>query len=409
VRCGTAWHPGTKATSRADTATPAASPPENAAPAPEATDLEYVYNQACKLICKRRSATTDNDGTATMAEADTPASLTIDDVAHLAGVSVSSARNYFSRPQVLSAPTHARIKAAVAQTGYVPRGSLAGLGRRQLGRLGFEVPRGEDPAHNPVFNQLLLGLLWSATTAGYRLQPFVTGKEPGSRAPHYQQLWEQREVAGFILTDLADDDERVTYLQATQVPFVLFGRLREERGYCWVDTDNAAGSILAVQHLAQQGHQHIAYLGWPASDAVADRRLAGYRQGLATAGNLSEVIAVQSYGQPAVEQALELLHRSPRPTAVVCACDEFAYDTIRAAAALGLAVGGGSGRLAVVGCDDSALAARTLPTLSSLRQPIGRLADRAIDLLTAKLANPRFEAHVLEPPQLIIRESSSAT
>jgi DNA-binding LacI/PurR family transcriptional regulator len=344
-----------------------------------------------------------------MREADSPGSLTIEDVAQLAGVSVSSARNYFSRPQVLSTQTHARIKAAVQQTGYVPRGSPTGLGRRQLGRIGFEVPRGEDPATNPIFNQLLLSLLWSARAAGYRLQPFVTGKEPGSRAPHYQQLWEQREVAGFIVADLADDDERVAYLQATQVPFVLVGRLQEESGYCWADTDNAAGSILAVQHLAGRGHRRIAYLGWPATDAVADRRLAGYRQGLAAAGNLPEVIAVQTYGQPAVEQSHQLLGRSPRPTAVVAACDEFAYDAIRAAVALGIEVGGGPGRLAVVGCDDSALAARTVPTLTSLRQPIGRLADRAIDLLTAKLANPRFEAHVLERPQLIVRESSSAS
>lgn len=344
-----------------------------------------------------------------MREADRPGSLTIEDVARLAGVSVSSVRNYFSRPQLLSAPTHARIKAAVAQTGYVPRGSPTGLGRRQLGRIGFEVPRGEDPADNPIFNQLLLSLLWSARATGYHLQPFVTDKEPGSRAPHYQQLWEQRHVAGFILTDLAYDDERVAYLQDTQVPFVLFGRLREETGYCWVDTDNAAGSAMAVQHLVAQGHQHIAYLGWPPSDAVADRRLEGYRLGLAAAGNLPSCIGVQSYGQPALEQAHELLHRSPRPTAVVAACDEFAYDTIRTAASIGLGVGGGPGRLAVVGCDDSALAARTVPTLTSLRQPIGRLADRAIDLLTAKLANPRFEAHVLERPQLIIRESSSAT
>jgi DNA-binding LacI/PurR family transcriptional regulator len=344
-----------------------------------------------------------------MRETDNLSSVTIEDVAHLAGVSVSSARNYFSRPQVLSAQTHARIKAAVAQTGYVPRGSPSGLGRRQLGRVGFEVPRGEDPAHNPIFNQLLLSLLWSARTAGYRLQPFVTGKEPVSRAPHYQQLWEQREVAGFILADLAYDDERVAYLQDTQVPFVLVGRLREEAGYCWVDTDNAAGSVMAVQHLAAQGHQRIAYLGWPVSDAVADRRLEGYRLGLAAAGNLPACIQVQTYGQPALEQARDLLRRSPAPTAVVAACDEFAYDTIRAAAALGLQIGGAPGRLAVVGCDDSALAPRTVPTLSSLRQPIGRLADRAIDLLTAKIANPRFEAHVLERPQLIVRESSSAS
>ncbi len=344
-----------------------------------------------------------------MREADRQSGLTIADVARLADVSVSSARNYFSRPQTLSAQTHARIKAAVQQTGYVPRGSLAGLSRRQLGRIGFEVPRGEDPAGNPIFNQQLLSLLWSARAAGFQLQPFVTDKEPGSRAPHYQQLWEQREVGGFIVTDLAYDDERVAYLQDTGVPFVLFGRLREETGYCWADNDNIAGSVMAVQHLVEQGHQRIAYLGWPSSDAVADRRLEGYRLGLAAAGNLPACIEVQTYGQPALEQAHDLLCRSPRPTAVIASCDEFAYDTIRAAAAVGLAVGGGPGRIAVVGCDDSAVAARTVPTLTSLHQPIQRLADRAIDLLTAKITNPRFEAHVLERPQLIVRESSSAT
>jgi DNA-binding LacI/PurR family transcriptional regulator len=343
-----------------------------------------------------------------MREGDTPSNLTIEDVARLASVSVSSARNYFSRPEVLSAPTHARIKAAVAQTGYVPRGSPAGLSRRQLGRIGFEVPRGEDPAGNPIYNQQLLSLLWAARAAGYRLQPFVTDKEPGPRAPHYQQRWEQREVGGFVVSDPAYDDERVAYLQDAQVPFVVFGRLREDTGYCWVDNDNVAGSVMAVAHLVEQGHERIAYLGWPAGDAVADRRLEGYRLGLAAAGNLPECVEVQSYGQPAVEQAQELLGRSPRPTAVIACCDEFAYDTIRAAAALGLEVGGGPGRLAVVGCDDSAMAARTTPTLSSLRQPIQRLADRAVDLLIAKTANPRFEAHVLERPQLIIRDSSRA-
>jgi DNA-binding LacI/PurR family transcriptional regulator len=59
-----------------------------------------------------------------MREADRPGSLTIEDIARLTGV--SSARNYFSRPELLSAPPHTRIKAAVAHTGYRPRGSPAG-------------------------------------------------------------------------------------------------------------------------------------------------------------------------------------------------------------------------------------------------------------------------------------------
>lgn len=335
---------------------------------------------------------------------------TIEDVARAAGVSTSSARNYFSRPAVLSASTHARIEQAVRATGYVPRGSVGRLGRRQLGRLAFEMPRAEDPGVNPFYSQLLLALLWAAWSEGFHLHPFVTDKEPGSRVPFYRQLWSRRQVGGFVLTDAGYDDERVPWLLDTGVPFVLLSRLREEHGYCWVDNDNVGGSMTAVGHLVEGGHRRIAYLGWPAGDPVADRRLEGYRRAVGAAG-LPELVERQDYGEPALDQARRLLMRpeDERPTAVVASCDEFAYDVMRAAVRLGLLVGGGAGprRVAVVGCDDSPMAARTVPTLTTLRQPVKLLAERAVDMLAAKLRNPRFEAHALERPELIVRESTS--
>ena len=94
------------------------------------------------LICIQRSDPTETGRADAMREADRPGSLTIEDVAHLAGVSVSSARNYLSRPELLSTPTHASIKAAVAHTDYRPRGSPTGLSRRQL-RDWTAIPDGE--------------------------------------------------------------------------------------------------------------------------------------------------------------------------------------------------------------------------------------------------------------------------
>jgi LacI family transcriptional regulator, galactose operon repressor len=335
---------------------------------------------------------------------------TIEDVARAAGVSTSSARNYFSRPAVLSASTHARIEQAVRATGYVPRGSVGRLGRRQLGRLAFEMPRAEDPGVNPFYSQLLLALLWAAWSGGYHLHPFVTDKEPGSRVPFYRRLWARRQVGGFVLTDAGYDDERVPWLLDNGVPFVLLSRLREEHGYCWVDNDNVGGSVTAVGHLVEGGHRRIAYLGWPGGDPVADRRLEGYRRAVGAA-DLPELVSRPDYSEPALDQAGRLLRRpeDERPTAVVASCDEFAYDVMRTAARLGLEVGGGAGprRVAVVGCDDSPMAARTVPTLTTLRQPVKLLAERAVDMLAAKIRNPRFEAHALERPELIVRESTS--
>jgi DNA-binding LacI/PurR family transcriptional regulator len=313
---------------------------------------------------------------------------TIEDVARTAGVSTSSARNYFSRP----------------------RGGAGRRGRLRLGRLAFEMPRAEDPGVNPFYSQLLLALLWAAWSGGYQLHPFVTDKEPGSRVPFYRQLWARRQVGGFVLTDAGYDDERVPWLLEAGVPFVLLSRLREEHGYCWVDNDNVGGSVAAVGHLLRGGHRRIAYLGWPEGDPVADRRLAGYRRAVGAA-RLPELVERQDYGESALDQAARLLRlpEDERPTAVVASCDEFAYDVVRAAARAGLAVGGGAGprRVAVVGCDDSPMAARTVPTLTTLRQPVRLLAERAVDMLAAKIRNPRFEAHALERPELIVRESTS--
>jgi DNA-binding LacI/PurR family transcriptional regulator len=334
---------------------------------------------------------------------------TIEDVARAAGVSTSSARNFFSRPAVLSVRTHERIEQAVRTTGYAPRGSVGRLARRQLGRLAFELPRAEDAGVNPIYHQLLLELLWAARSGGFQLHTFVTDKEPGSRIPFYRQLWARRQVGGFLLTDAGYDDERVPWLLEAGVPFVLLSRLREEHGYCWVDNDNVGGSLMAVGHLVEGGHRRVAYLGWPGGDPVADRRLEGYRRAVAAAG-LPELVEWQDYGEPALDQAGRLLDRSvsQRPTAVVASCDEFAYDLVRAATRLGLVVAGGAvpGRVAVVGCDDAPMAARTTPTLTTLRQPVRLIAERAVDMLAAKMHNPRLEAHALARPELVVREST---
>jgi DNA-binding LacI/PurR family transcriptional regulator len=61
----------------------------------------------------------------------------------------------------------------------------------------------------------------------------------------------------------------------------------------------------------------------------------------------------------------------------------------------------------VVAFSSPHMAARTVPTLTTLRQPVRLLAERAVDMLAAKIRNPRFEAHALERPELIVRESSS--
>ena len=46
------------------------------------------------------------------------------------------------------------------------------------------------------------------------------------------------------------------------------------------------------------------------------------------------------------------------------------------------------------------------PTLTSLRQPVRLLAERAVDILRSRMADRRFDARALEVPRLVVREST---
>jgi LacI family transcriptional regulator len=98
----------------------------------------------------------------------------------------------------------------------------------------------------------------------------------------------------------------------------------------------------------------------------------------------------------------KLLALNPRPTAIFASNDEMAAGVYRAANRLGLSI---PGDLSIVGFDDGALAARLLPSLTTIRLPIrelGRIAANKI--LHPEAAGAHSMVTPLEP-HLVIRDS----
>jgi DNA-binding LacI/PurR family transcriptional regulator len=107
--------------------------------------------------------------------------------------------------------------------------------------------------------------------------------------------------------------------------------------------------------------------------------------------------------------ALGLLGGDDRPTALLCFSDVIAHGVVRAAEQLGLDV---PGDVSVVGFDDSPLARRLRPQLSTVHQDVhekGRLAASA--LLTAMADHRSGTAHqasfVVLPAELVLRASTA--
>jgi LacI family transcriptional regulator len=163
-------------------------------------------------------------------------------------------------------------------------------------------------------------------------------------------------------------------------------------------------AAVATEHFAvAHGHERIAILTNDQLPVVSRRRLQGWademaRHGLPTDG--------RSFGAPpsragGYEAAMRMLQQPDRPTAVFVEADGQAIGVIRAAVDLGLGV---PGDLAIISSEGTELAEFSVPRLSTITQPIARLATGALDLALAEGA-PGLRRLTDQEFHLVLRES----
>ena len=147
--------------------------------------------------------------------------------------------------------------------------------------------------------------------------------------------------------------------------------------------------------------------GWK---QVARERMLGYLDVLGPAG-VEPVVhrQVDNSDEEARSAATALLTLPDRPTGVLCYSDVLAHGVVRAAEDLGLSV---PGDLSVIGFDDSPLAARLRPALTTVRQDIAAKGTAAAAALTAAMRAVRDGTavpveHILLSTELVVRESTA--
>jgi DNA-binding LacI/PurR family transcriptional regulator len=216
-------------------------------------------------------------------------------------------------------------------------------------------------------------------------------------------------VDGFVLSDLGYNDPRVPVLQKLNVPLVAFGRTDDNTSFPYVDVDGCSGVRDAVEHLLDQGHRRIAFLGWPENSRVGDDRLRGYWEAMQAAGLEVDPAWVKhgsgeyDYGYACTHELLDL-PSDHRPTAIVTVFDAIAVGAIRAIEERSLMAGRD---VAVTGFDDLPVLHYLRPGLTTLRQPAWNAGQRVIEMLVNLLEGRNNEdEHLLLPPELVVRESS---
>jgi DNA-binding LacI/PurR family transcriptional regulator len=332
-------------------------------------------------------------------------------VAERSGVSVTTASRILNGRATgvpIRDDTRERVLVAAADLGYKPNLLARGLRGSRSSLIGVIARDISDPFHI----QVLQGINEITRAREFRLFLGHVDYRPDI-ALTYGSMFERSHADGIIvLGDLADGAQAFADL-TVQHRFVVGVSDRVGPGlFPGVYSDSGEGTRLALQHLWELGHRRIICVSDP---GTADQLLrADLYERFMTERGVADLIVSHRISQPDPEPSyrlgLELFESGdgrPIPTAIYATSDTIAIGLLRAAYQTGVVV---PHQVSIVGFDNIAIAAYTVPPLTTVSQAgveMGRTAaSLLLDMIEADWTGDRVEDIVLDPT-LIVRDTTA--
>ena len=330
--------------------------------------------------------------------------LTINDVARLANLSKKTVSRVINNSPMLRQETRERVLAIIEEVGYQPDPQARGLAFRRSFLIGLIY----DNPNAQYIIDMQQGILDVIRGSGYELVVYPCDRHHPSFLADVRQFIERQRLFGVVLPPRGSEDEGLVrllgeigcpYARVAAVSLDLPGRM--------IVTHDRKAAAEAARHLADLGHRVIGHIAGPASFRSAHERHRGLIEGLAGRGVAFDGRYYAEGGytfESGVLCARRLLALDPRPTAIFAGNDEMAAGVYRAAYEAGLDI---PGDLSVVGYDDSPIASKVWPALTSVRLPIREMGGLAARKLLAQAPGAAVEPQEFSvSPSLVVRQST---
>lgn len=329
---------------------------------------------------------------------------TLNDVARLAGVSVSTASKAINGRAEVAPSTRERVLRAAAELSFQPNALARGLISGRTRTIGLLT----DELGGRFAIPILLGV--ENALADEQMSVLLCdARGDAARRRHYISTLLARQVEGFIV--LGDDnDVRSSLAGEIPVPVVYVYGESDSPEDLSVLADDEGGARLVVEHLVAAGRTRIGHITGPRTYRAARDRAHGLRQALTDRGLPQSGGATmhgdwsQRWGRQA---ARLLLERAPDTDAVFCGNDQIAVGVADALHELGHRV---PGDVAVVGYDNwEEFATDCRPPLTTVDLDLEHMGTVAARLLFRALEGTRPSGVVRHPCRLVVRESTTGT
>jgi DNA-binding LacI/PurR family transcriptional regulator len=328
---------------------------------------------------------------------------TVHDVAVEAGVSRGTVSRYVNGERYVSAAAREAIRAAIAKVGYVPNTAARNLVMQRSQNVGFIV---HEPhalfIEDPNIGAILLGANAALSEADHQMAVLIADSERDTdRVARYLS---GGFVDGVIIVSARANDPITRVIDRLSLPAAYVGHPPGAATASFVVIDNRGSARAITERLMATGRSRIGMIAAALDrDSGADR-LAGFRDALGGRFDEALVEPVPLYSYSSGRAGMEaLLDRAPDLDGVFAASDAVAAGAVEALRASGRRVPEDVG---IVGFDDSAWARRTIPALSTVRQPAGGLGRTAAELVLEQIRGEAAPAEVLLECEIVWRDSA---
>ncbi|MGK5445961.1 LacI family DNA-binding transcriptional regulator [Streptomyces radiopugnans] len=340
---------------------------------------------------------------------------TLEDVAREAGVSRATVSRVVNGIRNVDPAIQDVVRDAIRRTGYTPNRAARSLVTRRAETIALVVSGAGDDSESeqnafaarmladPFFGRVVSGVVGFLRPRS--MYPVLMFAETEAARRQVVAYLRQGSADGALVFSTHAEDPLPALLAAEGLPCALFARPVPPAPVTYVDVAHRDGARLAAEHLLARGCRRVATITGPLDLPAAQDRLAGFRDTMARHGHPYVPMAEGGFTADSGRTAMAwLLAEHPGVDGVFAANDLMAQGACEALRDVGRRV---PEDVAVIGFDDSGVAAACRPPLTTVRQPMEEMAATMARLLQEQIEGVRTEpTSVIFDAELVVRASA---
>lgn len=329
---------------------------------------------------------------------------TMEEIANKAGVSQATVSRVINGNDSVNPVLREKVMAWVRKLDYQPNATARSLVQNKSNLLGVIIP----DISNPYFSEVVQAIEEEAERNGYNIILCNSTGSSIKEKKHIKTLF-SRQIDGLLIAPTDQKESYLNKISKEKIPVVVV--TQEIKDFDSVAVNHFRGGIMAASHLIDLGHTNVGYIG-----SIEDEKFKGFLSEIERNGlNINDNNVIESEGwmqlstHDSYNKVVKYLDNNKKKlaaTAFFANNDLAAFGAMQAFEEFGFSV---PDEIAIIGFDNTSIAAVVRPGLSSIAQPTTSIGKLAVEILLKRIngIEQSKKADIILEPRLVIRESST--